>query len=345
MATDLVSSSGSEFVVAMNALQSSSTPPEVIIYVEGWDDVAFWTECVQPYLHKYKFTIGPLRLPDGNIADGKGHLLSNVPSSALGPCLIIAVDADYDWIIDNYRPSATDPSYSSLIRDNEYVLHTYLYSTENYKCHSACLPAIIAKATSMTPASECLAYNSVFSKAIASLFLIHLVSMDLVDGIYPIRKFVDDADKINIDLNTLELKPNSRRYIEQRLSQLDVYQQSHEAEIEAYESKLNALGFDRSKYYLLFKGHCVADTIVKKRFSSLIFKLRLKRIREIKNIPDQRKSDQHLANYCNVTGISHNNSWEEIDRRIVQLINDCSDISKATEGYSRLKMDLDRLFA
>ena len=345
MASDLLSSSGSAYVSAMNAFRPSSSLPEVIIYVEGWDDVPFWTTCVQPYLDRFRFTIGPLQLPDGNIADGKSHLMANVPLSSLGPCMIIALDADYDWIIDNYRPSPTVPSLSPAIRDNDYILHTYLYSTENYKCHAACLPGIIAKATGVTPGPECQAYQSAFSEAVSQLFLIHLVSAHKVDNFYTIRRFVSDIDKINLDLNTLQLKPNSRKYLTARMNELAPYMASYRSETDTYEEKLDRLGFDRKKYYMLFKGHCVADTMTKKRLHSLILKLRCKRINEIKAIPDSEKSSQHLAAYCNVTGISQYNKPDEIDDRLTQLIKDCTDITNAREGYDRLKADLDRLFS
>lgn len=345
MASDLLSFSGSAYVSAMNAFRPSSSLPEVIIYVEGWDDVPFWTECVQPYLDRFRFTIGPLQLPDGNIADGKSHLMSNVPLSSLGPNMIIAVDADYDWIIDNYRPSPTVPSLSATIRDNDYILHTYLYSTENYKCHAACLPGLIAKATGVTPGPECKAYLSAFSEAVSQLFLIHLVSAHNVDDHYSITSFVSDIDQINLDINTLQLKPKSRKYIVRRMNELADYISSHRTEIDAYETKLAGLGFDRSKYYMLFKGHCVADTMTKKRLQTLILKLRCKQIRKLKTIPDNEQLSRHISNYCNVTGISPKNKPREIDSRLTQLINDCTDISNAREGYDRLKTDLDRLFS
>lgn len=344
MSSDLINAAGSDYVAALNAFRPSAELPEVVIYVEGWDDVSFWTECVQQYFEKFRFDIRPLRLPDGNIADGKGHLFANLPLSALGPRMIIAVDADYDWIIDNYRPSPTVASLSGQIRDNDYILHTYLYSTENYKCHADCLPVIIARATGVTPGAECKAYQSEFSKAVAPLFLIHLVSADNVDGVYNIRQFVYDIDKVNLDPDTLKLKPKSRKYVDACRARLAAYELEHKSEIAAYESKLAALGFGPAKYYMLFKGHCVADTITKKRFQKLILRLRCKRLREIEAIPDEEQRKRHLKNYCNVTGISEANGRDEINSRLDRLICDCTYIQKAREGYERIRQDLDRLF-
>lgn len=346
MGTSLIDAANSEYVGLQNCLRSSAHLPEVIIYVEGWADVPFWTECVRPYMHKFRFSIEVFKHPDGTIVDGKRHLMDNVPDSTLGPNLMLAVDADYDWIIDNYRPSATSSSLSRVICTNPYVLHTYLYSIENYKCHAACLPGLISKATAVTPTYECMAYMTEYSKAVAKLFLAHLVSVDLVDGVYPLQAFIQDIDRVRLDFEPrIALSPKSKKFIETRLEALADYIAANETRIKYYVDKLHSLGFDEKNYYLLFKGHCVADTMVRNRFKALIYKMRLVRIRDIQANPDLQQAIQHITNYATITGISEANTASEIERRMIQLINDCTEIHKADEGYRYLKADLDRLFA
>lgn len=345
MGTSLIDAANSEYVELQNSLRSSAHLPEVIIYVEGWADVPFWTECVRPYMHKFRFSIEVFKHPDGTIVDGKRHLMDNVRASTLGPHLMLAVDADYDWIIDNYRPSATLPSLSPEICSNPYVLHTYLYSIENYKCHAACLPGLISKATAVTPTYECMAYMTEYSKAVAKLFLIHLVSADLVDGVYPLQRFIQDIDRVRLDFEPrIVLSQKSKKFIETRLADLDDYITVNQDRIQYYADKLHAFGFDEENYYLLFKGHCVADTMVRNRFKALIRKMRLTRIRAIQANPDVQQAIQHITNYSTITGISEANTAPEIEKRMVQLINDCTEIHKAVEGYNYLKADLDRLF-
>lgn len=344
MGTRLVEAANSAYVASQSLLRAASRP-EVIIYVEGLDDIPFWTECLQPYMRKYRFSIDVFRKPDGCVADGKRHLLESVDVSALGPNLLVAVDADYDWIIDDYRPSATCASYSRLIRDNDFVLHTYLYSIENYKCHSACVPGLIAKASAVAPRMECEEYFSEYSKAVAELFLAHLVSMELCDMVYPLGAFCSDLDKVRFGFNPLAITEKGRQCVNARLKALESYRRNHSAEISAFRGKLRARGFCDSDYYLLFKGHSVANTVTKRTLQAVVLQMRRQKIREIKAIPDAAQSQQHLAHYCRITGIGEQNHHTEISDRLDQLICDCSDVRKATQGYDRLKADLERLFA
>lgn len=347
MGTHLIDAANSEYVASLNLLRPSNELSEVIIYVEGWDDVAFWTECIRPYMHKKRFSIEIFRSPDGKLVDGKLNILNNVPIDSLGPNLIIAVDADYDWIMDEYKPSLTSPSVSTIIRDNPYILHTYLYSIENYKCHATCLPGIIAKATAITPSVECMSYIEEFSKVMSDLFLVHLVSIDLSDNIYPLRDFISDINYVKFDFEPVCIKPVSRSYINRRLSNFSDYISAHTDKIETIKLKLQGLGFASNNYYLLFKGHCVADTIVKNHFLDLICKLRLRKIRLIQSLADidVDQACQHMTHYCKITGISEANKISDINLRLTQLINDCSEIYKVQEGYPRIKQDIDRLFA
>ncbi|WP_300503079.1 DUF4435 domain-containing protein [uncultured Duncaniella sp.] len=345
MRTSLTDAADSAYVEAQSYLRSSTRLPEIIIYVEGWADVAFWTECVRPYMNKYKFSIEVFRHPDGAVADGKRHLMENVDDASLGQHLLLAVDADYDWIVEDYRPSATSPSLSRRVCDNPYILHTYLYSIENYKCHAACLPGLISKATAVTPTYECQLYMSEYSKAISPLFLAHLVSVDMMDGVYTLKAFIRDANRLKMSFNPIALSKNSEEFLSRRISELSEYMDNNGERIRYYIDKLAGLGFDRERYYLLFQGHCVADTIVKPRFISLISSMRVGRIRAIQQMPDVQQACQHIANYCDITGIGEANTFPEVERRLRQLINDCTEIHKATEGYRFLKADLDRLFA
>lgn len=163
MTTTLTNAANSEYVANLSHFRASGQLPEVIVYVENWIDVSFWNECFRSYSGNFKFTIQPYRLPDNKKAGCKKMLLDAFEDSVLGQNLMLAVDADYDWIIDNYRPSPTTPSVSARILSNPYILHTYLYSVENYKCHADCLSGIITKATGATPPIDCKRHQESYS--------------------------------------------------------------------------------------------------------------------------------------------------------------------------------------
>ncbi len=349
MATSLIQGASSDYIAAQNSLRSKQCLPEVYVYVEGLDDVSFWKECLRPFCNRYRFRVTQLRKSDNSIAEGKRHLIDSIGIKTLGPNKLVAVDADYDWVIDGYRPSPTAESLSSLILKNPYILHTYLYSIENYKCHPLCISSMIEKTAGNSDDETMLRYFMAFSKVLAKLFLTHLVSMDKCDGIYPIKSFGHDVDKINIDFDSMLPVKESYEYIALREKSLGKYIADNYDYIEYYRTKLRDLGFEESSYFLLMQGHIVENTMVLKHIPRFIFNLRKKEVDLILNSEPESQRTNRLKQFERLTGITNTKTAYtkrivEIKHRLTQLISDCTDIYKATEGYRYLKTDLDRFF-
>lgn len=348
MATHLAQGITSSYIDAANRLRPSGRLPEVYIYVEGLDDIAFWNACLYPYASKYSFKLTQLKRLDGGLAEGKGALIDAIGIQSLGRNKMIAVDSDYDWIIDNYHTSPTSPSYSGEIRNNPYILHTYLYSIENYKCHPACVQEMIVKLSNKIPELDIDNYFKVYSLALSELFLIHLVSADLCDGIYNLKDFRTDADKVNISFDGVAITPETRKYIEDRVRILDGYIIAHKSEIEGYRLKLLNFSFTPENYYLLFQGHIVANTLTKKHFQKVIVNLREQRIAEINAEGTEQQKCQRRRQFVGLTGVCvglpNNKLSQELNKRLDQLIYDCTDITKASIGYSMIANDLASVF-
>lgn len=348
MATSLAQGITSAYIGAANMLRPSGTLSEVYVYVEGLDDVAFWNRCLHPYFARFSFKITQLKKSEGVVAEGKRALLEAIGISSLGPNKLVAIDSDYDWIIEGYRTSPTSPSYSYDIRTNPYILHTYLYAIENYKCHPACVQEMVVKLTNSMPNFDIERYFGLFSSALSELFLIHLVSADLCDGTYPLKKFREDADKINFSLSPISVMPKSEKYIKERLKLLEPYAIGHKVEIEAYRAKLSSLAFTPETYFFLFQGHIVANILVKKHFQKAVTKLRSQRIAEINSEGTTTQQRQRISQFESITGIGTGLSCRElskkINRRFDQLIYDCTDITRASIGYTRITGDLEKIF-
>lgn len=109
--------------------------PELLVLVEDEkDDVPFWQkmfECVSDkYLriHVHSIRTAPKQYrTDGDMltATGKNGLMQ-IDEATLGTNKMIAVDADYDLVIDDYH------EYTNRIRNGKYVIHTSYYSVENH---------------------------------------------------------------------------------------------------------------------------------------------------------------------------------------------------------------------
>ncbi len=354
MATSLIQGASSAYINAQNALRSKRALPEVYVYVEGRDDVEFWKECLRPFSSNRRFKVTHLRKTDDSIVEGKSHLIACIGTECLGPNKYVAVDADYDWIIDNYRPSLTSESISYIIRNNPYIFHTFLYSIENYKCHPFCIAAMMDKIAGTSDKQEILKYFTSLSTALANLFLIHLVSTDKCDGVYCLKEFRRDMAALSVDISSMELDEKSLIYISQRESSLKDYSRKYTEEVQYYREKLKTAGFDESRYYLLMQGHIIENIVVKKHIPNKILKLRKETVDGICSFGDEEQMCKRLKQFEERTGITVNNRsnypkstkalLKDINSLLGQLIYDCTDFSKAEEGYTHLIRTLEKAF-
>lgn len=354
MATSLIQGASSAYINAQNALRSKRNLPEVYIYVEGLDDVTFWKECIRPFCSNFSFRVTQLRKHDGSIAEGKRHLLESIGIQSLGPNKYVAVDADYDWIIDNYKPSSTTSSISDIIRRNPYILHTFLYSIENYKCHPLCIAGMMDKISGNSDEKEIQNLYNSFSIVMSRLFLAHIVSSDKCDGRYGLRDFRNDVDALTIEVATMQLDEKSRTFVRQREADMKDYMVQNQKELENYRQKLKDYGFDESKYFLLMQGHIIENVLIKKHLPRKILEIRRGMMNEISRCDNKEQLRKRLKQFERMTGITETGEsnypkstktlLKDIKSRLDQLICDCNEVYKAVEGYSHLRKTLDNSF-
>jgi len=94
----------------------------IIAYVEGFEDVRFWTK----EFKKLKLEINVQAISDSGIAtaNGKTTILMAVKENRiiLGKKNLICIDSDYDYLLDK----------NTEIYANDFCFQTYTYSIENY---------------------------------------------------------------------------------------------------------------------------------------------------------------------------------------------------------------------
>ena len=94
----------------------------VLLFVEGDDDVPLWTEAVKPYRSKYDIRVVTNKAVNPTEENGKTKLLT---MDGLCSNKLVAVDADYDLLVDNYS------DYTNDVRTGQFVVNTTWYSVEN----------------------------------------------------------------------------------------------------------------------------------------------------------------------------------------------------------------------
>ena len=135
----------------------------VQVFVEGYDDVAFWRGIFDDYETEWlKFEISVP--PRQDLAKGKKVLLGMI-----GECCddrILCVDSDFDYLFEDFNEQ------SRQVNRTPYLFHTYAYATENYLCWPASLHKVCVKATKNdTMIFDFERFMGRYSRAIYPLFL------------------------------------------------------------------------------------------------------------------------------------------------------------------------------
>ncbi len=118
--------------------------PDLLVLVEDEQDVPFWRKVFGCVNYKYnRILIHSLQTAskqankDGNPLNGTGkENLMNVNPDTLGKSKMIAVDADYDLLIDDYH------LYTKRLREGKFIVHTDYYSIENHLINKNTLQAL-----------------------------------------------------------------------------------------------------------------------------------------------------------------------------------------------------------
>ena len=121
----------------------------VRVYVEGYEDVAFWRGIFDHFQNPYmRFEISVPNRAD--LPKGKKVLMGMIPRSS--DELILCVDSDFDFLF------ADRTEQSREVNNARYMFHTYAYATENFLCyapslHNICMniPARSTRCSSGTP--------------------------------------------------------------------------------------------------------------------------------------------------------------------------------------------------
>ena len=222
----------------------------VKVFVEGYEDVAFWRgvfDCfANPYLY-FEISV-PTRK---DLPKGKKVLMSMIPESS--ERMLLCVDSDFDFLFNG----ATEQS--RLIRDSRYMFHTYTYATENYLCYAPSLHNVCVKATKNdTRIFDFERFMADYSRTIYRLFLWYAYSAKLSDEhVFTLVDF-----KSSVRLNYLDLEDNGartiawlQRNVARREQTLASKHPKQAAELDDFAAQLGRLGDARNDLSLYARAH------------------------------------------------------------------------------------------
>lgn len=133
--TELGEALDSEIIRTTMYLRAEAKAP-LLVYVEDQMDIPFWQLMFKHIDNRYNeiniTTLKEASASNINERNAKGEVLKSTGKEdlmqvqGLGAHKVIAVDRDFDGLIDNYH------TYTDKVRTNPYVIHTTYYAIENH---------------------------------------------------------------------------------------------------------------------------------------------------------------------------------------------------------------------
>ncbi len=308
-------------------------PPEegcrlIRVYVEGYEDVAFWRGVFDDYeSDRFTFEISvPLR---DDLAKGKKVVLGMADGSDRDTML--CVDSDFDYLF------ADQTEASRRINGTPNIFHTYAYATENYQCYAPSLHNICVKATKNdTRIFDFERFFEEYSRTIYPLFVWYAYSAQIdTPRIFTLIDF-----KSSVKLNYLEVENNGAdtlawlaKHVERRLRTLQEQHPEVETQFPAFERTLAERGVRPENTYLFMQGHTLLDNVVMPVLDAVCGRLRNLSVARING------SDRHGVALVNEQS-NYNNALQDV-RDVLQF----NENYKECFLYRKLKADIERYLA
>lgn len=316
MASDISSGGSSNFLAARRLFRANSlsAKEEIEVFVEDEVDSVFWRSFFAKYESDKIFKIKVLRNENNELC-GKESLITNVSLDSLGCNKLIAIDSDYDYIIDNYH------TYTQEIRNCKYVIHTSdTYSIENYKI----TPSILREAIYLTSFCEHItedieAMMREASQLFYNLFTIHLFSVSRKDGKYLQSKFKSDLHHLTYQKEKISVK--TKKYVSNRLKDYMLYINENRSEYGDFLSQLKSKGVEIENCWQFMNGHHVLDEIGVKIAAMISTKYRGEYLHWINSsITELTRQDSLLRKFNNSTGVV--DGKHQLKARIREILYD-----------------------
>ena len=229
----------------------------VRVYVEGYEDVAFWRGIFDHFQNPYlRFEIS---VPDrGDLPKGKKVLMGMIPRSSEE--LLLCVDSDFDYLFAGRTPQSKE------VAEAKFMFHTYAYATENYLCYAPSLHNVCVKATKNdTRIFDFVKFMREYSCTIYPLFVWYAYSAQLAtENVFPLIDF-----KQSVRIGYLDLADNGektlewlRRNVAKREEMLRKRNPKMIEPMKEFEEQLKERGLKPENAYLFMHGHTLMDNVV-----------------------------------------------------------------------------------
>lgn len=294
----LASYADSRYIEALNAMTGKRARRKVVAYVEGYDDISFWSSLLRP-LETDDFYFEVMLPSSTTPGKGKKVALSNQLGERLGQYMIACVDADYDYLMQSARDT------SAQICQNPYVFHTYVYAIENYHCYAPSLYEVCVTATLNDHRFfDFEAFLKDYSQTIWPLFVWNVWCYRYgVGNSFSLLDFARIASLPDINpFRPEEVLTKLHHRVNAKIARLQKAHPEGKKTYKPLREQLLHLGLTPETTYLFMRGHDVQDGVVLPILQMVCERLRREREREIRTSAVHSKQLQNeLAGYQHST--------------------------------------------
>ncbi len=317
----------SNFIEAANSLRPKRAAQRIIAYVESYDDISFWRSVFNEYeSDKVHFEIMlPART---KLTKGKKQAMMNLLGKAYGRNMIACVDSDYDYLLQG----ATSTSQQML--ENKYILHTYAYSIENFRCFADSLKQVCVLCTQNdSNIIDFKEFFKLYSRICYPLFVWNILLYRQRDT--KTMSMLHFCEIVRLSSFTVNNPVYSLQQLSNRVKHnIKMLEKQFPALIEEHkklEQEFTTLGIHPDETYFYIQGHHIMNGVTMRILQPVCRHLRSKREEEIERFAYHRQQyNNELASYrhsqCDVaTMLSKNTDYKD------------------APPYRRLKADIEKL--
>lgn len=312
---------GNDYFTVGNVLRGYD---RTVVYVEGYDDIAFWRKIFDRVKGKKFKVMTPVR---ADLAKGKKVVLSFC--DRVGENLYLCVDSDFDYLL------GLSSEQSSRVNNCKYLVQTFAYAIENLQCDPRTLQSV---AVSVTNSDEIVfefeSFFQRYSEIIYPLFLWYYWSAasNRVD-VFPLAEFKEAAR-----INFLEFGENGdktlewlKRKVEKTLNSLQKRNPAFIDRVAKIEPYIYEKGVDKNNVHFFMQGHTLLDDVVKPIMARVCERMRFVMQTQIEN-----SFAKNISKRNQLSG--YNNSLADIDTVLRENVG-----YMEFEFYDKIKNRIDEI--
>ena len=291
----------------MNTLSGKKSRQCIVVYVESYDDIFFWSNLLRP-LETDRVYFEVMLPSRTSLCKGKKIALSNDLGERLGRCMIACVDADYDYLMQGATLT------SETVCRNPYVFHTYAYAIENFQCYAPALQHVCVMATlNDRHLFDFENFLARYSEIVWPLFVWNVWAYRY--GVYKQFSMLDFYHIVQLkEINYYhpeQTLDHLRRLVNAKISRLQAQFPQGKTTYKPLRTEMLNLGLTPQTTYLYMRGHDIFDGIVTPLLGGICEMLRREREREIRKFAEHNVQMQNeLSAYQNAAA-----SIEELHRK------------------------------